>query len=504
MSLASFTGRTAFDPAPSVAVMATLDIATGTEPPDGVTLGVLVQPQGALPADTPLDWDGLRLVGFEGKTGQTVPLPTGSGAKLILIGLGGETPDPNRLRDAAAAFSRATTQIGALAFQLPEDIEPSVAAQVAVEGITLARYRYDALKSKPTVTPIDSLTLVGKSAGEIEAGAARGRAMSEAAQIARDLANTPPALLTAAQMAEVATRLGGERGLEVEVFDKEALVRMGCGGMLGVNAGSTEPPMLVKMTYRPADARATLTMVGKGIMYDAGGLALKPADPVHAAMKNDMSGAGAILGAMVNLAGLGCRNTVIGYLCCTDNRPSGSAIAMGDVLTVRGGTTVEVANTDAEGRLVMADALVLATEEPTDAIVDIATLTGAAMRALGTQIAAVIGNDPAIVEQVKAAADLTDEPVWELPLARRYRRELDSTVADIKNLGGANAGSITAALFLDEFVGGKPWAHIDIAGTADNTSDESWRPPGCTGFGARLLAELALDFAPNESGRDRP
>jgi leucyl aminopeptidase len=211
-------------------------------------------------------------------------------------------------------------------------------------------------------------------------------------------------------------------------------------------------------------------------------------------MKNDMSGAGAIMAAMLNLKRLGCTRKVIGYLSCTDNRPSGTALAMGDVLAVRGGTTVEVANTDAEGRLVMADALVLATEEATDAIVDIATLTGAAMRTFGTQIAAVIGNDPALVGQVKASADLTDEPVWELPLARRYRKELDSVVADIKNLGGPNAGSITAALFLEEFVDGKPWAHIDIAGTADNTSDESWRPPGCTGFGARLLAELAIDF----------
>jgi leucyl aminopeptidase len=172
---------------------------------------------------------------------------------------------------------------------------------------------------------------------------------------------------------------------------------------------------------------------------------------------------------------------------------------MGDVLTVRGGKTVEVSNTDAEGRLVMADALVLATEEPTDAIVDIATLTGAAMRALGTQVAAVIGNDAALLDQVEAAADATDESVWELPLERRYRSSLNSNVADIKNLGGANGGAITAALFLEEFVGDIPWAHIDIAGTAQNDADVSWRPPGCTGFGARLLVELALAFETTKS-----
>jgi leucyl aminopeptidase len=434
-------------------------------------------------------------VGFEAKTGQTVPLPTDDG-RLILIGVEDGSPEPNAVRDAAAAFSRATSQVAEIAFRLPPG-EASRTAQMAVEGLILARYRYDALKSGPTVTPLSKVTLVTDEGEEAQEGAQRGRAFAEAACLARDLANTPPALLTATQMAEVASRLGAERGLDVEVFDEDDLAAMGCGGILGVNAGSTEPPRLIKLTYKPeAAAKATLTMVGKGITYDAGGLALKPADPVHAAMKNDMSGAGAILGAMVNLARLGCQNQVIGYLCCTDNRPSGSAIAMGDVLAIRGGKTVEVANTDAEGRLVMADALVLATEEPTDAIVDIATLTGAAMRALGTQIALVIGNDEGMVSQVEHAAESSDEPVWEFPLAHRYRKELDSTVADIKNLGGANAGSITAALFLEEFVDGKAWAHIDIAGTADNTADESWRPPGCTGFGARLLAGLALDFQP--------
>jgi leucyl aminopeptidase len=234
--------------------------------------------------------------------------------------------------------------------------------------------------------------------------------------------------------------------------------------------------------------------VGKGIMYDSGGLALKPGDEVHAQMKNDMSGAAAILAAMSALGELGCTTAVTGYLMCTDNMPSGTALALGDVITMRGGTTVEVINTDAEGRLVMADALVLATEEPTDAVIDIATLTGACMRALGTQVAGVMGNDETLVDQVRAAASGTDEPVWPLPLERRYRKELDSTVADLKNLGGANAGAITAGLFLAEFVGDLPWAHVDIAGTAQSTGDAGWQTAGCTGFGARLLAQLATDF----------
>jgi leucyl aminopeptidase len=241
-----------------------------------------------------------------------------------------------------------------------------------------------------------------------------------------------------------------------------------------------------------------LTFVGKGLMYDSGGLALKPGDEVHAQMKNDMSGGAAVLAAMSSLAALGCPAAVTAYIMCTDNMPSGTAMAMGDVLTIRGGKTVEVINTDAEGRLVMADALVLATEEPVDAIVDIATLTGACMRALGTAVAGVIGNHAGVVAQVRAAAAATDEPVWELPLERRYRKELDSPVADLRNLGGANAGAITAALFLEEFVAGTPWAHIDIAGTAQSTGDAGWYTAGCTGFGARLLVQLAVDFTAPE------
>ncbi|HET9259759.1 MAG TPA: leucyl aminopeptidase [Acidimicrobiia bacterium] len=495
--MAPFTGRKTFDPVPYVDVLANLDVDVSREAPDGRTIGVLVRPGAKLPEAAPLDWDGLNSVGFEGEKGQTVPLPVGMGSRLILVGVGDSGLTANTLRDAAAAFSRATLHNAEVGFTLPDDFDPALAAQVVVEGILLARYRYDALKSKVSVPPVTSITLVSSDTDQVTAGARRGVALAEATAIARDLANTPPALLTATQMADVAKRLGVDRGLQVEVFGKDELVDMECGGMLGVNAGSTEPPQLIKLTYDPdGETKATLSMVGKGIMYDAGGLALKPADPVHAAMKNDMSGAGAILGAMMNLGRLGCENRVIGYLCCTDNRPSGSAIAMGDVLTIRGGTTVEVANTDAEGRLVMADGLVLATEEPTDAIVDIATLTGAAMRALGTEIAQVMGNDDGLVEQIRAASETTDEPVWPMPLAHRYRKQLDSTVADMKNLGGANAGSITAGLFLEEFVDGKPWAHIDIAGVADNETDASWRPPGCTGFGARLLAEFAIDFEP--------
>jgi leucyl aminopeptidase len=499
---ADFTGRTgSFTTTPWLDQLATVEVTVDDHPNGATALGVAIAPGETLPEQVSVDWPALESSGFGGQSGESMVLPQANGPTVILLGLGDITDlDAARLRDVAATFSRATETHGRLATNLADrsEVDATVAGQAVVEGIALARYRYDELKAKPSVTSLESLRLLSKGPRSVGVadGAARGLLTATAAGVARDLANAPPALLTAKRMADAARALSGSTGLEVEIFDEKALEEMGCGGLLGVNAGSSEPPRMIKLTYRPEGAEPTghLTLVGKGIMYDAGGIALKPADDVHATMKNDMSGAGAILAAMLELSALDCPTAVTGYLMCTDNRPSGTALAMGDVLSIRGGKTVEVNNTDAEGRLVMADALVLATEEPTDAIVDVATLTGAAMRALGTQVAAVIGNDQGLIDQVKTASEATDEPVWQLPLERRYRSYLNSDVADIRNLGGANAGAITAALFLEEFVAGIPWAHIDIAGTAQNDADVSWRPPGCTGFGARLLIELALNF----------
>lgn len=482
------------DSVPSLEALSRAEVRASSDPGGATAVGRPVTPEGELPAGLDLAWSDLAREGFTGASGESFTVLHPGLPTTVLLGVGNGEVDPAVMRDAGAALARTAAKHANLAFDLGGYAQ---FAQAVVEGVLLARYRYDVLKAKPTVTAVESLTLLGGDGSQVEAGIRIGRAMAEAQMVARDLANDPPAILTATRMADIAANLGPQRGLEVEVFDKDALIEMGCGGLLGVNSGSAEPPKMIKLTYRPDGSEGHhLTLVGKGIMYDAGGIALKPADEVHATMKNDMSGAGAILASMLILQELGCPNTVVGYLMCTDNRPSGTALAMGDVIRIRGGKSVEVTNTDAEGRLVMADALVLATESPTDAIVDIATLTGAAMRALGTQVAGVIGNDQALVDQVKAAGDRTDEPVWQLPLERRYRSQMNSPVADIKNLGGPNAGAITAALFLEEFVDGRPWAHIDIAGTAQNDEDVSWRPPGCTGFGARLLTEFALTFSP--------
>ncbi|MBA3906523.1 MAG: leucyl aminopeptidase, partial [Pseudonocardiales bacterium] len=424
-----------------------------------------------------------------------------AGPPRVLIGVGdAATLDAAGLRDAAAAFANAAdwSVRPALDVTAVTSSEPATAAQVAVEGILLARYRFS-LHSAPRPHQLAAVTVVVPAAGQVQAlaGAERGKVLAGATALNRDLANCPPAHLTATRMAELAVQLGAERGLQVEVFDRDALLELGCGGLLAVNGGSTEPPRMVKLTYQPpTEVRARIALVGKGIMYDSGGISLKPADPIHAMMKNDMSGAAAVLATMCALSALDCPTAVTGYLMCTDNMPSGSAVKMGDVLTVRGGTTVEVQNTDAEGRLVMADALVLATEESPrpDVIVDIATLTGAMMRALGTSLGGVIGNDQAVVDRLIEAGAHADEPLWQLPLEQRYRRDIDSRMADIQNLGGPNAGAITAALFLNEFVAGLPWAHVDIAGVADVAEPGSWRPAGCSGFGARLLADFIVGY----------
>jgi len=496
-----------FDPAPSIQRLRSLEISVVDDVPPGTdAIAIPVDTSGSGANAAGLDEATLASLGFEGKPGQTQVVATGEGPIRVAVGVGTRAlVNPAAIRDAAAAFALAARRQARLAVRVPRlgTVDPPMAAQMIVEGILLARYTYDPLKTEPTTTAVASIALVAEpeDQADVNAGSRRGRLLAGATMLSRDLANTPPAYLTAPRLADVATRIAGDTGLAIEVLDQADLRALGCGGILGVNGGSAEDARLVELTYTPRQDNGTgkggrLALVAKGITYDSGGISLKPSDAVHATMKNDMSGAGAVLAAMSVLGELDCPTTVTGYLSCTDNVPSGTALKLGDVITIHGGKTVEVLNTDAEGRLVMADALVLATEAKPDAIVDIATLTGATMRALGTRIAGVFGNDDGLVEQVEAAAELTDEPTWRFPLEKSYRRQLDSDVADISNIGGPNAGGITAALFLEEFVGGLPWAHLDIAGTSQTDVVESWRVKGCSGFGARLLAELALAFEP--------
>jgi leucyl aminopeptidase len=488
-----------FDPAPSwrVSEAVAVDVVP-TMPADATVVGIPAFADGDVPTRVPLDRATLEASGFGAAPGQTLVLPRVDGPTVIEVGLGARAGiDMAAMRDAAAAFAHAARRHERLVIDVTgTNVEPTAAGQALVEGVLLARYRYRAFRDIPDEAHLRQLTIVIEPdrLERARAGASRGATLARATNLARDLGNTPATHLTATRLGEIAQELGAETGLEVEVFDQQALIELGCGGILGVNAGSHEEARLIKLTYRPEGASTgRLALVGKGIMYDSGGISLKPSDALHALMKLDMSGAGDILGAMTTLRELGCQATVTGYLCCTDNMPSGTATRLGDVLTIRGGKTVEVVNADAEGRLVMADGIALAVEDGADAIVTIATLTGAAMRTFGTALAPVMGNDPALIAQLRAAGEAVDEPLWELPLVRRYRRQLDSKIADIKNMGGENAGSITAGLFLEDFVAGTPFGHLDICGPMVTDTDDGWRPTGATAFGTRLLAEFAVN-----------
>ncbi|WP_439593732.1 leucyl aminopeptidase [Microbacterium sp.] len=488
-----------FDSLPGLRDLAGLTV-TARRPSDAdEAVGYTVFADGDVPAALGLDRDALTRAGFDPKIGQTLVIPTPSGPDLIAVGAGEATAlDTAALRDLAAAFARAASRRSRIALVVGQSAaDPVVTARAIVEGVALARYRYRALKTTSKHTPLAELALElpGPDASAVVNGASAALASARAAIVARDLANTPPGHLTATDMGAAAEALGARFGFEVELFDKAALIQLGCGGLLGVNQGSVEEPRMIKLTYLPqGEATGHLGLVGKGIMYDSGGISLKPSDPMHLLMKMDMGGAAAVLGAFAGMRDLGVDAKVTGWLMCTDNMPSGSSYKLGDVLVARGGTTVEVKNTDAEGRLVMMDALVLANEEGVDAIVDIATLTGAALMALGQATAPVFANDDRMADLALTASAAMDEPLWRLPLERKYRSQLDSDVADISNLGGKYAGATTAALFLDSFVGETPWAHLDIAGTMQTDKDDSWRSAGATGFGARTLLELARSF----------
>lgn len=487
------------------AVVRSVNVSVAKSVPSGATaVGHPVGLKGAVPRQLGMSRSALADNGFEGKAGQTLAIPSGDGL-LVAIGVGASDEiDTNSLRRAAAAFARSASKHARLATTLAEagDVDPAAAARAVTEGVLLASYRYVGLKTGDDLgSKLTDLTIVSgaKRLATVEKGAETGHAIASAASFARELANTPPTYLNAVDIADKAVGLGKAAGLTVEVFNKDDLLAMGCGGMIGVNRGSTEPPRMVKLSYSPKAAgkgkQKHLAMVGKGIMYDSGGISIKGGDAFHQAMKMDMSGAAAVLSAMSALKAVGCKTKVTAWLMCTDNMPSGSALKLGDVLTMRNGKTVEVLNTDAEGRLVLADGLSLAVEEEPDAIVDIATLTGSVLGALGPDIAGLLGTDQPFVDQVKASSENVDEPVWQLPLERkRYRKLLDSPYADMKNIGGPYAGTITASIFLSEFTGDVPYAHLDIAGPMKIDADNGIYSKGASGFGTRLLIDLATNF----------
>ncbi|HET6810341.1 MAG TPA: leucyl aminopeptidase [Acidimicrobiales bacterium] len=465
-------------------------------------VGVLV-PAGARSVKAPpgitLSPAYLALRGFEGKRGQSVVVPGPAGKVVLALGTGSPGGDDlEALRLAGAALVRGSAHAAHAALyagSLPRGVDPAAAGQALAEGASLAAYRYTTFKSDTNGAGRPRLERVTVVGGDpvLAAGLERGAVVASAVALARDLVNEPPGSLTPTRMADIATRLAARSGLEATAYDSAAIDAERLGGLAGVARGSEEEPRLVRLEYTPRRADAsvpTVALVGKGITFDSGGLSLKTADGMMT-MKTDMSGAAAVLAAMSVLGRLGVPVRVVGFMPLTENMPGGRAIKPGDVLRARNGKTIEVLNTDAEGRLVLADAISLAVEEGPAAVIDLATLTGAVVVALGRRIAGLMGNDDELAARLEESSARAGERLWRLPLPDDYRKDIDSEVADIKNIGGpGSAGSIIAGLFLREFVDGVPWAHLDIAGTARSDADDGYTTKGATGFGVRTLLEL--------------
>ncbi|MDE0187510.1 MAG: leucyl aminopeptidase [bacterium] len=438
--------------------------------------------------------DHLEGVGFSGKPGEVAVIPTGGGFRynwVVMAGVGGD-PDHETVRRASAVAYRAAPRTESLVTTLHQVSTPGALA-ATVEGALLAGYRYENYRSEKSDRPLAEVRLAAPLPSDWADTAERARIVAEAVAHVRDWVNQTgldqgPADL-AASMSEVATKAG----MTVEVWDEKKLEEEGMGGILSVGRGSHRPPRLVRLVG-PGEG-PKLTLVGKGITFDTGGLSLKSPTMMEN-MKTDMAGAAAAAaaGAAISRLGLGVRVEVLAAL--AENMPGGRASRPGDVFRARNGKTVEVMNTDAEGRLVLSDALSLGVEGSPDLMVDLATLTGACKIALGLEIAGLFGTEDARTA-VGEAAEAAGEKVWPLPLPPEYRKLLDSPVADMKNTGGQWGSAITAALVLKEFTGDVPWAHLDVAGPARSAKKEHYISEGGTGFGVRTLVELASRMASN-------
>lgn len=445
----------------------------------------------------------LRTVGASTAVGDVTKLAGVSGAAapvVLAVGLGpGRTPDVESLRRAAGSAVRALAGTATVAVALPSP-DAAAVAEIAMGSLlgayTFTRYRSsDPGKLKAPVTTLLLLTPAAKDKAA-RAAVARAEVVARAVHLTRDLINTAPGDLHPADLADAAVAAAAGLPVEVEVLDEAALAAGGYGGILGVGQGSTNPPRLVRMIYRPRKARGHLAFVGKGITFDSGGISLKPPLNMHE-MKSDMSGAAAVIAAVAAIARLELDVAVTGWAAIAENMPSGSAQRPADVLTMYGGRSVEVLNTDAEGRLVLADALVRAAEEQPDAIVDVATLTGAQVVALGTRVSAIMSNSDDLRTRLHELADQAGEAMWPMPLPADLRSSLDSDVADLANIGERMGGMLVAGIFLQEFIPeGTLWAHLDIAGPSFNSGTPyGYTPKGGTGAAVRTLIALAEEHA---------
>ncbi len=424
--------------------------------------------------------------GFTGKAGETASVP-GAGAlpfeEILFVGLGDEV-DAEALRRAAGTAGKAAKKRRRVVTTLHQ-IDVDGAEDLVTLGFRLGQYRFGDFQTAEPPAATETLVLAGS-----DADTTRGTVIAEAVAFARDLVNTPSRDKAPSVLAGIAAERLSAAGVEVEVWDADRIAAERLGGLEAVALGSDEPARLVLARYTPEGATKTVAFVGKGIVFDSGGLSIKTASGMET-MKTDMSGAAAVFGAVWAVARLGLPVSVVGITPLTENMSGGSALRPGDVYTARNGKTVEVLNTDAEGRIVLSDGLSLASELSPDLIVDIATLTGACMVALGGKIAGAFARHDDAAALVEAAAAAAGEAVWRLPLEKEYRSKLDSTIADMKNIGDRNGGAITASLFLEEFVADLPWVHLDIAGPARADSDEHYVSKGGTGYGVRTLVAVA-------------
>jgi leucyl aminopeptidase len=431
--------------------------------------------------------------------------PLWKARRLLLVGLGKKAASGGEvLRKVAtvAALWARQRRISTAAFVLPDDVvlDEAGMTQAIAEGLTLAEFEPGSYKTRseaPMGAPVWTVVVPGAAEvlPRLQSGVARGRLLGECSNLSRELCNEPGNTLTPREFARRADDIASGGGVSVEILDEEQIARLGMGLLLGVARGSSEPPRLLVFRYEPLGAPSTpvLGLVGKGVTFDSGGISIKPADGMER-MKDDMAGGAAVACAMRAIALLGAPIRVIGVVPATENMPGGNAIKPGDVLKSAEGKTVEVINTDAEGRLILGDALWYARQLGATHLVDIATLTGACVVALGKITTGLFGTPDEWVNQVRRVADRAGDRSWPLPIFEEYREQLKSEIADFTNTGGRPAGSITAALFLNEFTGGLPWVHMDIAGTAWAEEAKPYLPKGPTGVAVRTLAELAFSF----------
>jgi leucyl aminopeptidase len=452
----------------------------------------------------------LRALGATGKEGEVTKLATlgaVTAPTLVAVGLGDAAPRRGSyrhevLRRAAGAATRALAGTPKVATTLAQagDRTPEAVRAVA-EGLALGAYAFTRYRSASTDSvkpPVASAAILTPSPRDKAARAAveRSAVVAEAVALCRDLVNTPAGDLHPADLADAAVAAARPVGLTVEVLDEKALAKGGFGGILGVGAGSAHPPRLVRISHKVRKPKLKVAIVGKGITFDSGGISLKPALGMEW-MKSDMGGAAAVLSTLVAVARLGLDVDVDGWMPIAENMPSGSAIRPSDVLTMRGGKTVEVLNTDAEGRLILGDAIARACEEKPDVVIDVATLTGAQLVALGSLTFAIMANDDALRDSLGAAAGRAGELAWPMPLPPELRKSLDSEIADIANMGDRYGGMLVAGLFLKEFVAeGVRWAHLDVAGPAYNQGEPwGYTAKGGTGVPVRTLVELLESYA---------